>query len=45
MNDPLAQSCVIARRPRPVDSDDEARELHALYRHLANALDLGDNGV
>ena len=42
MNDPLTRSCMIARRPRPVDSVDEARELHTLYRHLANALRLGN---
>ena len=42
MNDPLAQSCVIARRPRPVDSVEEAEELHTLYRHLASELDVGD---
>lgn len=40
-HDPLTQSCVIARRPSCVNRDNEARELHALYRHLANALSLG----
>lgn len=41
-NDPLTRSCMIARRPSCMDPHDEARELHALYRHLANALRLGN---
>lgn len=41
MDDPLTQSCVIAKRPSPTDPRQEAKELHSLYRHLGNELGLG----